>query len=145
MKSIQISVFLYVLLALAACASEPGDSRKKDISPPSFSFETVIDSTETPHSQIYLSFDDNKLKIAQINTCLRIVKEEYQRHEIPAKALDACGGWWAGSGDYFYLIKQEDQYLVYQGFVDEMQDAEQGYHYTLVGRLSRKGSYSAVN
>ncbi|MEL6925342.1 MAG: hypothetical protein AAFO94_14945, partial [Bacteroidota bacterium] len=141
-KKIAFGLFLCFLVA---CQSDSSSSANKNtiIGTPAFSFETTIDSTEMPNTSIFLTFDDNKIKVAQTHSCLKITPAEYERHDIPADAIDACGGWWAGAGDYFYLTLQDEHYQIYQGSVDEMQEAP-GYNYQPIGKLSKTGDYQVL-
>ena len=61
-------------------------------------------------------------------TLAKIERERYAEMGIPSEALDACGGWYAGSGDYFYVVQRKGKTVVYKGFQDEAQ-TDQGYHW----------------
>lgn len=54
---------------------------------------------------------------------------EYEAMGIPGDALSACGAWWAGGGDYFYLRVSTDQLIVYGGWIEEMAPEDEGYHW----------------
>src|SRR3989338_5402261 len=54
-------------------------------------------------------------------------------YDIPADALASCGGWWAGGGDYFYAIWENNNVVVYQGWQDEGQK-DNGFHWKAVKR-----------
>jgi hypothetical protein len=90
--------------------------------------DTGTDSLGTPHYDVYLSADGKETKIKSINGCAEIVKADYASHEIPADALAACGGWWAGAGDYYYVIMKDGKPVVYEGWQDEGQK-DKGYHW----------------
>jgi len=140
MRITAFSISLF-LLFLSACQSDSNPPQNKIISPPRLVFETVMDSMEMPRSSIFLSFDESKIKIDQIYACFKIIKEEYEKHDVPNNAIDACGGWWAGAGDYFYLLEEDDSYSVYKGSIDEMQE-ELDYGYEKLGVLSKNGNFS---
>ena len=72
-----------------------------------------------------------------INVCNIFGKDEYVSHLIPKDAISACGGWWAGAGDYLYLVYQGDDAVVMAGWQAEEQEDE-GYHYKELKRISRK-------
>jgi hypothetical protein len=87
-----------------------------------------------PRRNVFLNVKINKMLIDSVRSeCNPIGKEEFERYEIPADAIDACGGWWAGAGDYFYVVKKDGEYHIYRGWQDEQQ-TDEGYHWQLFGR-----------
>jgi hypothetical protein len=97
-----------------------------------FSFKDLgEDEFGNPHKIVRVDVDGKTVVIDTVMVCNPIVKKEYASHEIPANAIDACGGWWAGAGDYFYLIEKNNQLHVFQGWLDEGQDDE-SYHWKKV-------------
>lgn len=60
-----------------------------------------------PKSVVYLKSDETQEIIGTCSNCREISKEEYHEFFIPEDALSACGGWWAGSSDYYYLYCNE--------------------------------------
>jgi len=91
--------------------------------------EMGVDSIEIPHYDVFLSVDGVLTKIKSVNGCGDITKESYEQYEIPKEARLACGGWWAGAGDYYYVIMRDGKPVVFEGWQDEGQDDE-GYHWT---------------
>ena len=54
---------------------------------------------------------------------------QFSDMDIPSNAITACGSWYAGAGDYFYLIPDKRNMLkVFQGWQDEGQETP-GYHW----------------
>ncbi|MCX6317641.1 MAG: hypothetical protein NTW29_10140 [Bacteroidetes bacterium] len=97
--------------------------------PPSFSCQVLPeDSMGIPHSILYLQSGGKKITIDTIYSCGEIAPAEYAEKKIPADALMALGGWWAGSGDYFYLVVRNGKPVVYAGWQDEQQ-TDEGYHW----------------
>jgi hypothetical protein len=85
--------------------------------------------TDNPSSEISLSFEGKLTQISTIAGNATITeKADYPAQEIPENALSACGAWWAGGGDYFYVVPSESGLTVYQGWQDEGQGAP-GYHW----------------
>ena len=72
-----------------------------------------------------------------------IQPQEHCRHcdhlrECLQEAIDACGGWWAGAGDYLYLVSNgDDNYTVMQGEMHEEKETND-YDYKMVINLSNK-------
>ncbi len=86
------------------------------------------DSMEIPHYDLYLSVDAVQTKIKSVNGCSDITKESYEQYQIPKDAIAACGGWYAGGGDYYYVILRDGKPIVFEGWQDEGQEDE-GYHW----------------
>ncbi len=84
--------------------------------------------TDTPHSAVSLLVDGKKTPIDTINGCSSIDKAEYTQKQIPADAVAACGGWWAGAGDYFYVVLREGKPVVFRGWQAEEQE-DDGFHW----------------
>ncbi len=87
-----------------------------------------VDSMDIPHFNVMLLRDGKETKIKTINACAAIPKEEYKTYDIPAEAIAACGGWYAGAGDYYYIIMLNGKSSVFEGWQDETQ-SEKGYHW----------------
>lgn len=81
-----------------------------------------------PQNLVLFTWQGKETIIDTVNNCSPIMKDEYARYEIPAAATQACGGWYAGGGDYYYLIMRDGKPVVYAGWQDEGQDDE-GYHW----------------
>ena len=86
------------------------------------------DKNEVPHSQVFLVVNDQSTKIADITACDEVTKDGYANFEIPSNAIAACGGWYAGAGDYFYALQVKDSIVVMQGWQSEEQE-DKGFHY----------------
>lgn len=87
-----------------------------------------VDEFENPQNDVILSVDGKDTVIARILSCEEITKEQYKDMQIPAEATTACGGWWAGGGDYFYAYIKDGKVKVFRGWQDEGQEDE-GYHW----------------
>jgi len=86
------------------------------------------DSLGTPHFDVFLLAEGKETKINSINGCAEITRADYPRYEIPQEAISACGGWWAGAGDYYYVIMEAGKPAVYEGWQEEGQP-DNGYHW----------------
>jgi hypothetical protein len=87
-----------------------------------------VDSMDIPHFNVMLVKDGKETKIKTVNGCGEITKEEYKTYDIPAEAIAACGGWYAGAGDYYYITMLNGKPSVFEGWQDETQK-EKGYHW----------------
>lgn len=143
---------LAFLLLLSACTSsvekkesiaEVEASKQESTNPPKVNFackNISANPEEMPQFEVSLQIQFGSLIKSQIldsiSACQVFTKEEYAQHGIPANALAACGGWWAGAGDYLYIIEENKAFIVMQGWQDEQQEDE-GYHYKEVKRIGR--------
>jgi hypothetical protein len=87
------------------------------------------DESGIPRSVLVLAENGGAIALDTVRVSLaKIERERYAEMGIPTEALDACGGWYAGSGDYFYVVQRKGKAIVYKGFQDEAQ-TDQGYHW----------------
>lgn len=91
------------------------------------------DENLIPSSEVKLEIDDKKYDVGKCLTCGEIKKEDYDRYDIPKMAVSACGGWFAGGGDYFYALRVENEIFIYSGWQDEgqMEDNDESFHWKL--------------
>ncbi|MEM6377864.1 MAG: hypothetical protein AAF705_06610 [Bacteroidota bacterium] len=87
-----------------------------------------------PRFEVALDLNDTLHVIDTIMSCSVFSEDEYAQYQIPKEAVSACGGWWAGAGDYFYATFEANVCTVMQGWQDEQQEDE-GFHYEQVRRM----------
>ena len=88
-----------------------------------------------PHHEVFVKFDNTTQKIGTCNACAPIDIQDYHDHDVPKEAMAACGGWFAGGGDYFYIMRTKDDGVkVFAGWQDEgqMEDNDTTFHYKVV-------------
>ena len=90
-----------------------------------------IGTEDMPQTIVSLTANGKTWPIDTVAEAKVFEKADWPRHEIPTTALAACGGWFAGAGDYLYAIREGDSLNVYQGWQDEEQ-VEGGFHYKVV-------------
>lgn len=92
------------------------------------------ENDDFPQRQVSLRLGTVSTTLDTIAACQLIERQDYARYGIPAEAVAACGGWWAGSGDYFYAtIDKGDEIVVMRAMEDEANPAG-GYNYEEVIR-----------
>lgn len=63
-------------------------------------------------------------------------KSQYKDMTIPDNAVAACGGWFAGGGDYYYITSDNDGVEVFHGWLDEgTADNDTTYHWEKVKEI----------
>jgi hypothetical protein len=87
-----------------------------------------MDEYENPINEVVLSINGKDSVIARTSACAEITKAQYKEMQIPAEATSACGGWWAGGGDYFYAVVVNEKVKVFRGWQEEGQE-DDGYHW----------------
>lgn len=100
-----------------------------------FSFK-IVEGEFSPMTTVSVLSNGQEYLVDEIvGGAMIIDKAEYESMGIPSTALSACGAWWAGGGDYFYLIQSNNQLIVYAGWLDEMEEQDNGYHWEEVNRF----------
>lgn len=91
------------------------------------------DEFGAPRNEVQMSSSDKPVKVGECLACEQIPQEAFEGYQIPKDAISACGGWWAGGGDYFYSkLSANGKVEVYIGWQDEGQE-DDGYHWELKG------------
>lgn len=100
-----------------------------------FSFK-IVEGEFSPITTVSVLSNGQEYLVDEIvGGAMIIDKGEYESMGIPSTALSACGAWWAGGGDYFYLTQSNNQLIVYAGWLDEMEEQDNGYHWEEVKRF----------
>ena len=86
---------------------------------------TITETTNQdgePSSKIVLTLDSESKSVSTISgSASKLEKNQYKDLGIPENALDACSSFWAGLGEFFYVIPTEMGYQVYRGEKGEEQ------------------------
>ena len=99
---------------------------------------TSEEEAEMPTYEVFFQLGENKVKIADILNCETISPELYEQYQIPKNAISAVGGWWAGAGDYLYIIEENGNYVVKKGDMDEGRE-ENDYFYKTIVQYTKDG------
>jgi hypothetical protein len=107
-------------------STEPTLQEKQDNA--RFIIDSYEDSMEIPHSKISVEYGDARTYLAEIPGIAEMQEGGNEEMEVPADAIASCGCWYAGGGDYYYLLRSTTGITVFHGWLDEMQEDE-GYHW----------------
>ncbi|MBD1397044.1 hypothetical protein H9Q13_07690 [Pontibacter sp. JH31] len=88
---------------------------------------------DDPQAVVYLNQLETSYLIDTVYTCSVIAPEMYRTYDIPRNALSACGGWWAGSGHFYYTLQEGDSIAVMHAY--RIQHDSLGFEYKLKQRL----------
>ena len=81
-------------------------------------------------SDIAVDLNGKKTKIATISgEALHYTKSDFAKYQVPKNAIDACGAWFGGQGQYFYLVPTDKGVDLYEGNQAEEVPASEGYHW----------------
>lgn len=110
----RLAAVLCLVAPLGALAREP---KKID-----WRFDADRDRAGNPVSVVILLVDGAAIPIRGRSggEFHILAKEEFKEHHIPANALGACAGWWAGAGDDYYVSLRGGFLDVFHRPLDEM-------------------------
>ena len=150
MKNV-ILACLVVSVAFIACNSDSGQNQSGEaaevasstIDPKTIQLVCVAAEepnmeADAPQHEVFFQMGDKKVKVADILNCTPLTPDLYDSYQIPAGALSAVLGWWAGGGDLIYVVQEGENFVVKQGYVDEgMENNDFGYKTVL--KFSKEG------
>lgn len=89
----------------------------------SWEFDSREDRDGNPQTRVYLKVGARRVFIIRETAQFNVVeRKDYGSHEVPARALTACSGWWAGGGSEMYVVRRGRQLIVYRRSLDEQVD-----------------------
>ncbi len=89
---------------------------------------------DNPLYEVSLFALNTNIPLDTIHSCSFFNNEAYAEIEIPSDAISACGGWYKGIGEYFYLKDENSDLVVYSVWLKEEQTTNR-YPYREVYRL----------
>ncbi|MCU0348608.1 MAG: hypothetical protein MUC59_16845 [Saprospiraceae bacterium] len=151
-----ILIFGLILASLTmGCKNDPPDNTGTTTTPETSGSTTAIDPStikficqsaaepntdgDAPRHEVFLQIGSSKVKVADILNCEILNKESYEQNQIPPTAIAAVGGWWAGAGDYLYLIEEGGNYVVKKGFIGEEMEGN-NFDYKAVMSFDKNGN-----
>ena len=118
-------LWLAAKLALAVLLVSAGFSSAsptpKQTPPLHWVFQMHRDAQTNPYTDVFLRVGSRKVRIMQqAQEEFEVVpRSSYKDHAVPAHALAACAGWWAGAGDNLYVVRRGRSLVVYRKQLDE--------------------------
>ena len=117
---------LKLLAALSALAALPVCSASVPAAPVqtpplAWVFQMRRDSQLIPHTDVFLRVGTRQVLVMHQaeEEFHAVAKADYKNSSIPASALAACSGWWAGAGDNLYVLRRGRSLIVYRKELDE--------------------------
>ena len=121
---------LFAAAFMAACQGPSENAEEK-----SYTVHLQCEAEDPQQNAVFAIVNQNKVKLASINLCDSISPSSYEDFDIPAAALSAVGGQWAGVGEYFYAIEEGSAIIFYEGWMEEGQE-EDNFHYHKTGTFA---------
>jgi hypothetical protein len=81
--------------------------------------DVEYDAEVMPKVKIELIVDGKRYEIAKLVGNSNGWTETQTAKMVPKNTISSCFVWWAGAGDYFYVIQQDGKVVVYKGWEDE--------------------------
>jgi hypothetical protein len=151
MKNIIFASCLFVAF-LIGCKSDTKQGKEGTTTPPT---TTAIDiatimficqtsaqpntDADAPRHEVFLQMGSSKVKVADILNCEILGKDAYAQNQVPPTAIAAVGGWWAGAGDYLYVIEEDGNYVVKKGFTGE-ENTNNDFNYKTIMAFDKNGN-----
>lgn len=131
---------LIFLISLVGCETEPPTTYSKI----NWLLETQEDELANPVTKISLIVDKRYVEIESALNVEALPKITWINHNIPDDALAACGGWWAGQGAYYYVVKKNDKLQILKGYAGEGMDPKDEYQYEVIKNITRHDLYRII-
>lgn len=105
---------------LRAEPAKPATGARSEAAKPTWVFEIKEDAEGTPRGSVSLAVRTRKIVVLPNATgnFHEVERSEFRRKRIPAQAVMACSGWWAGSGEDFYVVRSKGRLTVYRATID---------------------------
>lgn len=107
---------IFALPLLVSAAPVP-----KQTPPVAWVFQMHRDAQTNPHTDVFLRVGSKQTLVMHSapDEFHAVAKADYKDSGIPATALTACLGWWAGAGDQLYVVRRGRALVVYRREEDE--------------------------
>ena len=91
----------------------------------SWQFDERKGKYEIPNTKIYLVVGGRRIFIFRAPSHFDVLERQlYGTHNVPASAIAACTGWWAGQGQDLYVIRRKGRLIVFLRNLDEQAPIE---------------------
>lgn len=124
MRRCCLILLVLTIPSLTFCKAEPsayGKAAQSNVKV-EWLFDIKMDNSDnTPRGKVYLMVGNRKVLIRPdvVGEYHVIERADYKSSKVPASAITACGGWWAGQGEDLYVIRRKRQLVVFIRYLDE--------------------------
>lgn len=116
MRIAAASFALFALALLGLSPPAPAAPATRQTPPLHWVFQTRRDAQTNPHTDVFLRVGARQVLVMHqaLDEFHPTARTQYKDEHIPAQALTACLGWWAGAGDHLYVVRQGASLVVYR-------------------------------
>ncbi|OLE54970.1 MAG: hypothetical protein AUG51_04835 [Acidobacteria bacterium 13_1_20CM_3_53_8] len=118
-----LSLVLLAVLTAASGVNAQGAVKKASsiLAEATWAFDTHEDRNGYPRTNVFLVVGGRRVLVRRnvIAQFTVVAPEDYRSHSVPATAIAACQGWWAGGGEDLYVIRRNQQLIVFIRYIDE--------------------------
>ncbi len=120
-RVLRMAMFIGLLLAPLATTQGAGSAPMPRLPVLAWSFDIHDDPSGSPRGRVFLRVNGRSvLVLPKADMQYNIVLcSEYHGKKVPAAALTACAGWWAGAGVDLYVIRRGQRLNVFRRDEDE--------------------------
>jgi hypothetical protein len=107
-----------------AAAQGAGQRAARAQSEVAWAFDTHEDRDGNPHTKVFLVVGARRVLVTEATANFNALdRKDFKEHAVPAAAVAACSGWWAGAGEDLYVIRRNGRLTVYSRGLDEQAPA----------------------
>jgi hypothetical protein len=115
---------LFILTALCAGGAAAARGAAQRAAPAqaevAWAFDTREDRDGNPHTKVFLVVGARRVLVTEATANFNALeRKDFKGHAVPAAALAACTGWWAGAGEDLYVTRRGRTLVVYSRALDE--------------------------
>jgi hypothetical protein len=118
-----LSLVVLTTVTPTLSAAMPGAVRKAAQGQASVVWKSEItkDKYGNPHGKLFLLVGRRKKLILPKASaeCMELPRAHYKLYDVPATAITACRSWWAGQGEYLYVLRRGKQLVIFLREEDE--------------------------
>ena len=118
-----LSLVVLTMVTPTLSAAMPSAVRKAAPSHASVVWKSEItkDKYGNTHRKLFLLVGGRKKLILPKVTaeCMELRRAHYTLYDVPATAITACRSWWAGQGEFLYVLRRGKQLVIFLREEDE--------------------------
>ena len=85
-----------------------------------WAFDTHEDRDGNPRTKVFLVVGGRRVLLTETTARFSVLeRQDYKSHAVPAAAVTACAGWWAGAGEDLYVTRRNRSLIVFSRALDE--------------------------
>jgi len=89
-----------------------------------WAFDTHEDRNGNPHTKVFLIVGARRVLVMETTANFSALeRKDFKEHGVPATAVTACSGWWAGAGEDLYVVRRNRSLIVFSRSLDEQAPA----------------------